>query len=96
MDAFTWDKWILLAAFLLDIFFKMIWKYFIDHMLPEEQLWDELWRRILDRSVKSPLRRALIPKNVVQRYVLSIRPLYAVIAAGKGHGRYWTNLNQVN
>ena len=28
MDAFTWDKWIILAAFLLDFFFKIIWEAF--------------------------------------------------------------------
>ena len=28
IDAFTWDKWILLAAFLLDFFFKIIWEAF--------------------------------------------------------------------
>ena len=28
MDAFTWTKWILLAAFLLDFFFKIIWEAF--------------------------------------------------------------------
>ena len=37
------------------------------------------------------------PKNVVQRYVLSIRPRYvAVIAAGEGHALYCTSLTQVN
>ena len=33
MDALIWDKWILLAAFLLDIFFKIIWEAFHDHTL---------------------------------------------------------------
>ena len=37
------------------------------------------------------------PKNVVQRYVLSIPPRYdVVIAAGEGHALYWTSLTQVN
>ena len=45
----------------------------------------------------SPLRMAADPKNVVQRYVLSIRPRYdAVIAAGEGHALYWTSLTQLN
>ena len=36
-------------------------------------------------------------RNVVQRYMLSIRPRYgAVIAAGEGHALYWTSLTQVN
>ena len=33
MDAFTWDKWILLAAFLLDFFSKLFGRHFIDHTL---------------------------------------------------------------
>ena len=37
MDAFTWDIWILLEAFLLDFFFfffsKLSWKHFSDHTL---------------------------------------------------------------
>ena len=38
-----------------------------------------------------------IPKNGVQRFVLSIRPRYdSVIAAGEGHALYWTSLTQVN
>ena len=45
----------------------------------------------------STLRWARIPKNVVRRYVLSIRPRYdAVIAAGESHVRFLTNLIQVN
>ena len=36
------------------------------------------------------------PKNVLQRYVLSIPPRYDVIAAGEGPDRYWTSLTQVN
>ena len=32
-DAFTWDKWILLAAFLLHFFSKLSGKHFIDHTL---------------------------------------------------------------
>ena len=37
------------------------------------------------------------PKNVVQRYVLSIPPRYdVVIAAGEAHALYWTSLTQVN
>ena len=37
------------------------------------------------------------PKNVVKRYMLSIRPRYdAVIAAGEGHAIYWTSLTQLN
>ena len=49
---------------------------------PIEQLWDELWRRILDRSVQPwnlrqlqvalHLEWARVAKNVVQSYVLSI------------------------
>ena len=31
LDAFTWDNWILLAAFLLDFFPKLSGKHFIDH-----------------------------------------------------------------
>ena len=31
MGAFTWDKWILLAALLLDFCFKIIWEAF--HLL---------------------------------------------------------------
>ena len=65
------------------------------------------WRRNWDRSEQprnlGQLKVALqskwvqIPKNAVQHYVLSIRPLYdAVIASGEGHALYWTNLNQVN
>ena len=38
-----------------------------------------------------------IPKNVVQRYVLSIRFRFnAVFAAGEGYVLYWTSLTQVN
>ena len=45
----------------------------------------------------SPLRMPADPKNVVQRYVLSIPPRYdLVIAAGEGHALYWTSLTQVN
>ena len=33
MDAFTWDKWISLAAFLLDFFSKLSGKHFIYHTL---------------------------------------------------------------
>ena len=33
MDAFTWDKWILLAAFLLEFFSKLSGKHFTDHTL---------------------------------------------------------------
>ena len=45
----------------------------------------------------SPLRMAADPKNVVQRYILSIPPRYdVVIAAGEGHALYWTSLTQVN
>ena len=29
MDVVTWDKWILLVAFLLDFFFKIIWESLI-------------------------------------------------------------------
>ena len=37
------------------------------------------------------------PKNVVQRYVISIQPRYgAVIAAGEGHALYWMSFTQVN
>ena len=44
----------------------------------------------------SPLRMVADPKNVVQRYVLSIRPRYgAVTAAGEGHALCWTSLTQV-
>ena len=70
---------------------------------PIEQLWDELWRCIRDRSVQLRTLRqlqvalhlewALIPKNVVRRYVLSIRPRYdAFIAAGGSHIGFSTNL----
>ena len=45
----------------------------------------------------SPLRMAADPKNVLQRYVLSIPPRYdLVIAAREGHALYWTSLIQVN
>ena len=38
-----------------------------------------------------------IHNNVVQRYMLSIRPRYdAVFAAGEGHALYWTSLTEVN
>ena len=74
---------------------------------PIEQLWDELWRRILDYSVQPwNLRQhqvalhsewARIPKNVVRYYVLLIRPRSdAVIAAEEGHVCFWMNLTQVN
>ena len=74
---------------------------------PTEQLWDELWRCIRDRSVQPRNLRQLqialhlewawIPKNVVPRYVLSIRPRYdAFVAAGGSHVRFLTNLIQVN
>ena len=44
-----------------------------------------------------PLRMTADPKNVVERYVLSIRPRYdAFIDAGEGHALYWTSLTQVN
>ena len=33
MDAVTWDKWILLAAFLLDFFTKLSGKHFLYHTL---------------------------------------------------------------
>ena len=34
-----------------------------------------------------------IPKNVVRRHMLLVRPRYeAVIAAGEGHFCFWTNL----
>ena len=63
---------------------------------PIEQLLDELWRRILDHSVQHWNLRQLqvalhqewapIPKNVLQRFVLLIRPRSkAVIAAGESH-----------
>ena len=45
----------------------------------------------------STLRMAADPKNVVQRYVLSIPPRYdAVIATGEVCALYWTSLTQVN
>ena len=45
----------------------------------------------------SLLRMATDPKNVVKRYVLSIRPRYdAFIAAGESHALYWASLTQVN
>ena len=62
-----------------------------------EQLLDELWRRIRDRSVQSQMlgqpRVSLhydvcvwIPKNIVRRHTLLVRPRYeTVIAAGEGH-----------
>ena len=38
-----------------------------------------------------------IPKNAVQRYVLSIRHRYdAVFAIGEGRALYWTSLAEVN
>ena len=37
MDAFKWDKWILLAGFLIDFFSKLSGKHFIDHTLQPEQ-----------------------------------------------------------
>ena len=38
-----------------------------------------------------------IPKNVVQRYVLSIRHRYdAVFSVGEGHALYWTTVAEVN
>ena len=61
-----------------------------------ELLLDGLWRRTRDRSVQlrnlSQLQVALhlewawIPKNVVRRHMLLVRPRYeAVIAAGEGY-----------
>ena len=45
----------------------------------------------------SPLRMGADPKNVLQRYVVSIRPRYdTVIAAGKVHALYWTSLTRVD
>ena len=72
-----------------------------------EQLLDELWRHIQDHSVKprnlQHLQVALhqvwawIPKSVVRRHMLLVRPRYeAVIAVGEGHVCFWTNLAQVN
>ena len=38
-----------------------------------------------------------IPKKVVKRYLLLIRPQYdAVFAAGEGRALYWASLTQVN
>ena len=72
-----------------------------------EQLLDELWRRIWERSVQPRNLRELqvafysewacILKNVVRRHMFLFRPRYeAVIAAGEGHVSFWTNLTQVN
>ena len=72
-----------------------------------EQLLDELWRLIRDRSVQPRNLRQLqvalhegwawIPKNAVRRHMLWVRPRYeAVNAAGEGHVCFWTNLTQVN
>ena len=38
LDAFTWDNWILLAAFLWDFFPKLSGKHFIDHALQMDRL----------------------------------------------------------
>ena len=61
-----------------------------------EQLLSELWRRIRDPSVQPRNLRQLqvalhlewasIPKNVVRRHMLLVRPRFgAVIAAGEGY-----------
>ena len=68
---------------------------------------DELWRRIRDSSLQPRNLRQLqvalhqewawIPKNVVRRHMLLIRPRNeAVIAAGEGRVCFWTNLTKVN
>ena len=59
---------------------------------PESSCFDELWRRIWDRSVQHrQIQAALhkewawIPKNIVRRHMLLIRPRYeAVDTAGEG------------
>ena len=52
---------------------------------------------IFDSSRLLSNKNGQIPKNVVRRYVLLIRPRSdAVIAAGEGHVCFWTNLTQVN
>ena len=48
-------------------------------------------------SIKNGHGFPRIPKNVVRRYVLLIRPRSkAVIAPGEGHVCFWTTLTQVN
>ena len=72
-----------------------------------EQLLDELKRRIWDRSVQPrnlrqlpvalQYERAWIPKNIVRRDMLLVRPRNeAVIDAGERHVCFWMNLTQVN
>ena len=69
-----------------------------------EQLLDELLRCIRDPSVNLRqlqvalhLEWAWIPKNVLRRHMLLIRPRYdALIAAGEGHVCFWTNLTLMN
>ena len=69
-----------------------------------EQLLDELWRRIRDRSVQPRNLRQLqvtlhlvwlwITKNVVRRHMHLVMRHF--LAAGEGHVCFWTNLIQVN
>ena len=72
-----------------------------------EQLLDEPLRCIRDRSVQPGNLRQLqvalhkewawIPKNVLRRQMLLVRPRYdAFIAAGGSHVCFWTNLTLMN
>ena len=72
-----------------------------------ELLLDELLRCIRDPSVQPGNLRQLqvalhlewarIPKNVLRRHMLLIRPRYdAFIAAGEGHVCFWTNFTLMN
>ena len=71
-----------------------------------EQLLDELWRRIQNRSVQPRNVRQLQvalhdewawhPKNVVQHHMLLVRPHYdAVIAAGEGQFHFDLDENEI-
>ena len=60
-----------------------------------QQLLDELWRRIRDRSVQPRNLRLSIKKgrgilkNIVRCHMLLVRPRYeAVIATGESHVRF--------
>ena len=53
--------------------------------------------RLFDRFRLLSIKKWVwIPKNVLRRHMLLVRPLYeAVIAAGEGHVCFWTTFAQV-
>ena len=65
-----------------------------------EQLLDELWRRIRDRSVQSQIlgqsRVSLHYDVCVASHAIGLTSLWGSYAAGEGHVFSWTNLTQVN